>query len=214
MKILITGFDPFGGEKVNPSFEAVKLIPDTLSQHEIIKLELPTVFNLSIQSLIKKIEEVKPDIVICVGQAGGRSDISIECIGINKNLGRIPDNQGFQPIGEKIREDGNDGYFSNLPIYLMTQKIGEAGIPSSVSYTAGTYVCNHILYGLMHYIKSNDLSIRGGFIHVPLLPEQAVNKRNMPHMSLEMISEGLKIAILTAIENETDKIVSKQGNLN
>lgn len=211
MKVLMTGFDPFGGESINPSFEAVKLLPDTIGQAEIVKLELPTVFKKSIDVLLSTMVNEKPEIVICVGQAGGRSEISMEAIGINVSLGRIPDNEGYKPLGEKIAQDGHDGYFSNLPIHAMARHLNTLGIPAGISYTAGTYVCNHVLYALMHHIRTNDLPIKGGFIHVPYLPAQASGKRNMPHMTLEMIRQGLVEVVEVALQTSVDQVTENGG---
>lgn len=213
MKILVTGFNPFGGEGLNPSFEAVKLLPESIGRAQIIKLELPTVFKKSSQLLLKTIEIEKPQIVLCVGQAGGRSDLSFECIGINKDLARIPDNEGNEPLGEKISSEGNDGYFSNLPIYKIVESLQNENIPSSISYTAGTYVCNHVLYSLMHYIRTRNLEIKGGFVHVPYLPSQVIWKRQVPHMHLDMIKEGLTKALEIAMLDSEDVISLQQGNL-
>ncbi|MBN2795270.1 MAG: pyroglutamyl-peptidase I [Clostridia bacterium] len=213
MKILVTGFNPFGGENINPSYEAVKLLPDFIHHGKIIKLELPTVFKKSSDLLIQTIKKEKPQIVFCVGQAGGRTDLSFECIGINKDLGRIPDNEGNEPLGKKIREDGDDGYFSNLPIFKIVEALEKENIPASVSYTAGTYVCNHVLYSLMHYIKTSDVEIKGGFVHVPFIPAQVIGKRQVAHMGLDMIKDGLIKAIEVAMFESEDVVNAHQGNL-
>lgn len=203
MTVLITGFDPFGGESINPAYEAVKLLDNEIKGHKIIKLEIPTVFNKSIDCIKKAIEDTKPDIVICVGQAGGRAKLSLEYVGINLNEARIPDNESQSPSGP-IALEGETAYFTNLPVKAMHKMISEAGIPVYISYTAGTYVCNHVMYGLLHYINVNKLKIKGGFIHVPYLPEQVVNKGPLPFMSLDMIAKGLELAIVAAIEYEHD----------
>lgn len=167
MRVLLTGFDPFGGDSTNPSYEAVKRVPDTIDGIEVIKKEIPTVFRKSIEILEQSIEEYKPDIVICVGQAGGRYDITIERVAINIDDARIPDNEGNQPIDEPIFADGDAAYFSSLPIKAITNEIKKEGIPASVSNTAGTFVCNHIMYGLLYLIDKKYNNIKGGFIHVP-----------------------------------------------
>ncbi|MCI6609516.1 MAG: pyroglutamyl-peptidase I [Ezakiella sp.] len=204
MKILVTGFDSFGGEKINPAFESVKNLPNKILNAEIIKLEIPTVINKSLDKIREKIEEVKPDVVLSVGQAGGRADITIERIGINCDDFRIPDNNGNQPIDEKIVEDGPDAYFSNLPIKAMVKHIQDGNIPASVSNSAGTFVCNHVLYGVAHIGATKYQNMRTGFIHVPFLPNQVVNKKSMPSMSLETITKALKLAIEAIILNEND----------
>jgi len=200
MKLLITGFEPFGGETINPAYEAVKTLEDKIMNTEIIKREIPTVFNKSIEVLENLIENEKPDIVICVGQAGGRYDISLERVAINIDDARIKDNEGNQPVDIKIFEDGENAYFTSLPIKRMVKKIREAGIPASISNTAGTFVCNHIMYGLLYLIDKKYPNIRGGFIHVPYLPEQVISKRNMPNMSIENIRKGLRFAVEVVLE--------------
>lgn len=204
MRVLVTGFDPFGGENINPAYEAVRGLEDHILGVEIIKKEIPTVFHKSIEILEKLIIDENPDIIICIGQAGGRFDISLERVAINIDDARIKDNEGNQPIDAIIYEDGENAYFSKLPIKRMARKIREAGIPASISNTAGTFVCNHIMYGLLYLINNKYPSIRGGFIHVPYLPEQVLSKGNLPSMSLDNIREGLKLAIEAAIGYDED----------
>jgi len=204
MKILVTGFDPFGGEKVNPSIEAVKRLPDTIAGADIIKVELPTVFGKSIKKLEEVLERENPDITICVGQAGGRNRISVERVAINISDGRIPDNEGYQPIDEPIFEDGENAYFSNLPIKAMVKEMNDKNIPAEVSNTAGTYVCNHIMYGLLYNINKKYPNMKGGFIHIPFLPEQVIDKKDSPSMSLDLIVKGLEVAIEAAIKYDKD----------
>jgi pyroglutamyl-peptidase len=204
VRVLITGFDPFGGEKMNPSFEAVKQVRIQNQEIEIIKLEVPTVFYKAMKTIEEEIEKSRPDIVICTGQAGGRTDITIERIGINVIDARIPDNEGQQPIDEKIDANGEDGYFSNLPVKAMVRSLKNNDIPASVSNTAGTFVCNYLLYGVMHLVKTKYPEMRAGFIHVPFLPEQVTDKKNMPSMSMEMMSKAFEIAIETAATTEVD----------
>lgn len=206
MTILITGFEPFGGETINPALEAVTGLSDTINGHGIIKRTLPVIFHEALAILEKHIDEASPDIVICVGQAGGRAAISIERIGINIDDARIPDNADQAPIDAPINPNGPAAYFSNLPIKAITEAISEAGIPASVSNTAGTYVCNHVLYGLMDLIHQKHPHIKGGFIHVPYLPNQVVKTPNMPSMHLDDIVIALEIAIITASTFETDII--------
>lgn len=176
MKILITGFDPFGGESVNPAFEAVKLLPDTIAGAQIIKQEVPTEFGRAGEVLEAAMNASKPDVVICIGQAGGRSAITPEKVGINIMDGRIPDNSGYQPVDVTIREDGETAYFTSLPVKAMVQKMKDAGIPAALSYTAGSYVCNYLMYTLLYLIDKKFPGVRGGFIHVPYAMEQVVNK--------------------------------------
>ena len=196
MKILITGFDPFGGETVNPAHEAVKLLPDTIAGAEIIKLEVPTRFHRAGAVLEDAMQRHKPDAVICVGQAGGRAAITPEKVAINLMDGRIPDNAGYQPVDAPIREDGETAYFTSLPVKAMVQRMRDAGIPAAVSYTAGTYVCNYLLYTLLYLIDKKYPNVRGGFIHVPYAMEQVINKPlGTPSMDLRQIARGLETAM-------------------
>lgn len=205
MKVLITGFDPFGGEPVNPAFEAVKLLPDEIAGAEIVKLEVPTVFGKAGEKLEEGIAANQPDVVICVGQAGGRSGMTVEKVAINFQDGRIPDNSGYQPIDVVIKEDGETAYFASLPVKAMVAKMRENGIPAFVSYTAGTYVCNDLMYTLLYLIDKKFPNIRGGFIHVPYAMGQTVDKPlGTPSMSLDQISKGLEYSIMAAIENKED----------
>ena len=196
MKILITGFDPFGGETVNPAYEAVKLLPDTIAGAEIIKLEVPTRFHRAGAVLEDAMQWHKPDAVICVGQAGGRAAITPEKVAINLMDGRIPDNAGYQPVDVPIWEDGETAYFTSLPVKAMMQRMRDAGIPAAVSYTAGTYVCNYLLYTLLYLIDKKYPNVRGGFIHVPYAMEQVINKPlGTPSMDLRQIARGLETAV-------------------
>ncbi len=196
MKILITGFDPFGGETVNPAYEVVKLLPNTIVGAEIIKMEVPTQFHRAGEVLEAALQAHKPDVVICVGQAGGRAAITPEKVAINLMDGRIPDNAGYQPVDVPIRENGATAYFTSLPVKAMVQRMQDAGIPAAVSYTAGTYVCNYLLYTLLYLIDTKFPGVRGGFIHVPYAMEQAVNKPlGTPSMDLHQIARGLETAV-------------------
>ncbi|QUO31618.1 pyroglutamyl-peptidase I [Faecalicatena sp. Marseille-Q4148] len=205
MKVLITGFDPFGGESVNPAYEAVKLLPDTIAGAQIIKLEIPTVFSKSGPAVEAGIQEHQPDIVINVGQAGGRSCVTIEKVAINLADARIPDNAGEQPVDEVLQEDGENAYFATIPVKAIVQNVREHGIPCHVSYTAGTYVCNCVMYNVLYMAAKKYPNIRAGFIHVPFAAEQAVDKANgMAFMSLDMIAKSLEYAIEATVQNETD----------
>ena len=201
MRVLLSAFEPFGGEKINPALEAVKKVRERISNAEIIKIELPTVFRKSIDMLEKAIEDNNPDIVICVGQAGGRFDITIERVAINVDDARIEDNEGNKPIDTTIYEGGESAYFSMLPIKKIVSEIVENGIPASVSNSAGTFVCNHIMYGLLYMIDKKNKNIKAGFIHVPFIPSQVLDKRNMPSLCLEDITKGLEFAVKAAVEN-------------
>ena len=199
MKVLVTGFEPFGKETINPSLEVIKKLDDKIMDSQIIKLKLPTVFRKSIDILENALEKEKPDIVLCIGQAGGRDKITIERVAINISDARIPDNEGNEPIDEVIFEDGDTAYFSNIPIKKMVEEMKTNNIPAAISNTAGTYVCNHIMYGLLYNIDKKYPNMKGGFIHIPYIPEQVIEKANAPSMSLDNIVKGISIAIETAI---------------
>lgn len=204
MKLLLTGFDPFGGERINPALEAVKRVADKIDNIEVIKLEIPTVFYKSIETVDQAIVEVNPDVVLCIGQAGGRYDITVERVAINVNDARIADNEGQQPLDGPIFEDGDSAYFTNLPMKAMVAEIRQAGIPSSVSNTAGTFVCNHLMYGVLYLASKKYPGLKAGFIHVPFVPSQTVHRAPAPSMSVEMISKGLEAAIRAIGQNEED----------
>ncbi|KEO84722.1 pyroglutamyl-peptidase I [Tumebacillus flagellatus] len=204
-KVLVTGFDPFGGEPVNPALEAVKLLRGkSFEGMEVVTAEVPTVFHKSIAVLDGLMRDVQPDVVICVGQAGGRADITVERVAINVDDARIPDNDGNQPVDEPIVADGPAAYWSSLPIKAMVQAIRAAGIPASVSQTAGTFVCNHLFYGLMNLIATKYPRVRGGFIHIPFLPEQTVRHAGQPSMSAMDIAKALEVAVRTAVDVRQD----------
>ena len=204
MKILVTGFDPFGGEPINPAIESVKRLPDNIAGAEIIKLEIPTVRKKSLEKIEKAINEHNPDVILSIGQAGGRFDISIERIGINLDDFRIPDNEGNQIIDEPVFPDGENSYFVKLPVKAMVQNVQKNNIPASVSYTAGTFVCNHVLYGVLYLIEKKYKGKKSGFIHIPFLPQQVIDKRNMPSMELNTIVKGLTAAIEAIVKNNED----------
>ena len=204
MKLLLTAFDPFGGEKINPALEAVKRVQDKIGDLEIVKLEVPTVFYKSIDTVTNAIEKEHPDVVLCIGQAGGRFDITPERVAININDARIPDNEGNQPLSGPIFEDGENAYFSSLPIKAMVAEIRKADIPASVSNSAGTFVCNHVMYGVLYYIHKEFPNVRGGFIHVPFITDQVVTKPNVASMALADITEALESAVEAIVKNQKD----------
>ena len=227
MKILVTGFDPFGGEKINPALETIKRLPDTILGAQIIKLEIPTVVGKSLAKIKEAVEKENPDVVLSIGQAGGRSEITVERIGINIDDCRIPDNEGNQPIDEPVFSDGANAYFSTLPVKAMVEAIRRKGLPSSLSNSAGTYVCNHLMYGVLYFLNKNDCqvgnghlqykdsglqndgeekrqAVKAGFIHVPYLPEQTKNQKNLPSLPLLDMGRGLEAAICAIAENEVD----------
>lgn len=169
-RLLITGFDPFGGEKINPAWEAVKQLPDRVGEYELYKLEIPTVFDKAAQKVLEKAESICPDVILCVGQAGGRAAVTPERIAVNIRDAKIPDNEGNCPKGEFVDTDGPAGIFATVPVQKMAESICAAGLPGVVSNSAGAFVCNDTLYMLLRHYE--DTSVRVGFIHVPYLPEQ------------------------------------------
>ena len=210
MKILVTGFNPFGGEKVNPALEAVKLLPKEIHGAEVNWAEIPTVFYQSAEVLEAEIVRYQPDVVLCIGQAGGRASLTPERVAINQDDARIPDNQGNQPIDESIRMDGEVAYFSTLPIKAMVQAIKEEGLPATVSNTAGTFVCNHLMYQALYLADKKFPHMRAGFMHIPYMTEQVVNKPNTSSMCLTDIVRGIEAAI-RAIVDYKDKDLKLEG---
>jgi len=204
MKILVTGFDPFDGDSINPALELIKQLPEEIDGCEIITLEVPTVFHKSIQVIKQAIDTHHPDAVLSVGQAGGRVDMTVERIGINCDDARIPDNEGNSPVDEKVFEDGDDAYLLTLPVKAMVKAIQDAGVPASVSNTAGTFVCNHVAYGVAYLARKYYPDMKTGFMHIPFLPYQAAEKRGMPSISLESMKTGTVAAIKAIIANEKD----------
>lgn len=188
-KLLITGFEPFGGEKTNPSWEAVRLLPDEINGYGLTKLCIPVVFRRAAKIVIDKAEELRPDVILCIGQAGGRNAITPELVGINLRNASIPDNDGNSPSDEPIYPEGSAAYFSTLPVRRMAEAINSRGITAHISYSAGAYVCNDLLYTLLSHF--NGASTRVAFIHVPYSTEQGKE----PSMPLPDIVNGLKIAI-------------------
>ena len=210
MKILVTGFDPFGGEKVNPALEAVKSLPSEIHGAEIHWVEIPTVFYRSAEVLEAEIVRFQPDAVLCIGQAGGRASLTPERVAINQDDARIPDNQGNQPIDTPIRLDGQAAYFSTLPIKAMVQAIKEEGLPATVSNTAGTFVCNHLMYQALYLADKKFANMRAGFMHIPYMTEQVINKPNTASMNLTDIVRGIEAAI-GAIVDYKDKDIKLVG---
>jgi len=210
MRILVTGFDPFGGEPVNPALEAVMRLPPTLGAHTIERRSLPTMFHRALDALGDAVRTLRPDIVLCVGQAGGRSELSIERVAINVDDARIADNAGASPIDQPIVPGGPAAYFTNLPLKAMVRALGEAGIPAKVSNTAGTFVCNHVFYGAMHLVATEFPAMRAGFVHIPFLPEQVARHPGQASMAVETVVAGLLKAIEVAAAR-TDDIAVADG---
>lgn len=191
LNLLITGFDPFGGESVNPAWEAVKALPNQIGICRIHKLQIPTVFGLAAQRVLDAAKTIDPHVILCIGQAGGRSAITPERIAINVRDARIPDNRGNQPRGERIVPDGPAAYFATVDVTALAAAMEKAGVSATVSNSAGAFVCNDTLYSLLHHYDKTDTKV--GFIHVPWLPEQA--KEGSASMPLPEIVRGLHAAI-------------------
>jgi len=190
-KLLITGFDPFGGQNINPSWEAVSLLPDIIGNCHIYKLQIPTEYNRASSCILELASSLRPDVILSVGQAGGRKAVTPEVIGINLREASIPDNAGYQPLNVPVIENAREAYFSTVPVRDMVDAIRARNIPAALSYSAGTFVCNDVLYTLLHtFHNTNTLA---GFIHVPYLPEQAANGE--PFLTLPEIVEALTACI-------------------
>lgn len=203
--VLITAFEPFEGETINPSWEAVRQLDGkVIGGAKVVARQLPVVFGHALEKLWQAMDEFQPQRILAVGQAGGRSDFSVERVAINVDDARIPDNQNNQPVDEPVINDGPAAYFSTLPIKAIVAAVREAGIPASVSQTAGTFVCNHVMYGLLHRLHTRENSARGGFIHLPYLPEQAVKHPGAPSMAAASVIQALEIAVRVSLETEQD----------
>lgn len=208
MKLLLSGFDAFGGEKINPALEVVKGVSEKIGKVKVRKIIIPTIFKTSLEVLWEEVQSYEPDVVLSIGQAGGRYEISLERVAINLNDARIQDNAGNQPIDTPIFEDGKNAYFSNLPIKAMMQEIRGIGIPAMISNTAGTFVCNHVMYAVLYWIEKFKIAQKGGFIHIPYLPEQVMDKSNTPYMDKQMAIRGIEKAIWSIGEYEYDLQIS------
>ena len=189
--LLITGFDPFGGETVNPSWEAVSRLPDTIGEYRLTKLQIPTVFSLAARTVLDAAGDDIPDVILCIGQAGGRDAVTPERIAVNMASATIADNAGISPKEEPILPGGPDGIFATVPVARMAEAIREAGLPGKISNTAGTFVCNDTLYRLLHHFAGTGTRV--GFIHVPHLPQQA--RDGSPSMTQDAIIAALTAAI-------------------
>ncbi|MGT2963898.1 pyroglutamyl-peptidase I [Streptococcus acidominimus] len=211
MKILVTGFDPFGGEAVNPALEAVKQLPANIASAEVKWVEVPTVFYKSAQVLEEKIASYQPDVVLCIGQAGGRFGLTPERVAINQDDARIPDNDGNQPIDLAIREDGEPAYFTTLPIKAMVEAMKAVGLPASVSNTAGTFVCNHLMYQVLYLADKKFPGLKAGFMHIPFMTEQVVDKPNTASMGLSDIVKGIEAAIAAIVSYHGKEDVKTVG---
>lgn len=203
--ILLTGFDPFGGESINPSWEAVRALHGKrIAGHRVVARLLPTQFAASLRALKAAMREVEPAIMLGVGQAGGRNRLSIERVAINLQDARIPDNAGAQPVDEPVIADAPAAYFSTLPIKAMLAALQAEGLPAEISYSAGTYVCNHIAYAMLH-LAAKQRRMRAGFIHIPYLPVQAARLRGTASMAHADVVRGLEIMLRTATVTTVDR---------
>ena len=212
MKALVTGFDAFGGDTVNPSSAAIAKLKRKFGRVAVHTAILPTSYARSAIVLRGAIHEVNPDIVLCVGQAGGRNELSLERVAINVQDARIKDNDGKQPIDREVVRDGPAAHFATLPIKACVAEMRRAGLPAVVSNTAGTFVCNHILYALMDIIRQRPTPTRGGFLHIPYLPEQASRVGGAPSMALDDIVRGIEI-ILETSAGRTEDIHTAEGRI-
>ncbi|QGW66856.1 pyroglutamyl-peptidase I [Lysobacter soli] len=202
--VLLTGFAPFGGESTNPSWEAVQALEgEVVAGHRIVARCLPVEFDASLHALQQALDELVPSLVICVGQAGGRAQMSLERVAINVIDARIPDNAGAQPIDEPVAADGPAAYFTSLPIKAMLAALRNAGFPAEISQTAGTYVCNHVFYALMHALRGLP-GVRGGFVHIPYSPAQAALHAGAPSLPSTVVAQALRLAVGIALTVEHD----------
>lgn len=202
--VLVTGFEPFGGEDTNPSWEILRALPAAIGRAPVETLLVPTQFRRAIEETAAAIERANPRLVILLGQAGGRACLSVERVAINVDDARIADNAGSQPVDEPVAPAGPAAYFATVPVKAMTAAIREAGIPAEVSNSAGTFVCNHLFYGVLHFLAASGRDARAGFIHVPWLESQAVARPGEPAMALATMVRGVEAAIVAARETATD----------
>ena len=211
MKVLVTGFEPFGGATINPALEAVQRLPREVAGAEVVTAQIPVVFGKGPAAVEAAIDAERPDVVICVGQAGGRSHITPEFVGINYANARIPDNEGNQPVG-RLEADGPDAYFATVPVFAMADAARAAGVPAAVSYTAGTFCCNEVLYELLRCLATRHPGVRGGFVHVPYAAEQVVGMgEGTASMSVDMMVAGLTAMIGAAVAGSDDAVAAGEG---
>jgi pyroglutamyl-peptidase len=204
MKVLVTGFEPFGGESVNPSWEAARAVADAPPPGlDVTAVRLSCVYGASLGELRAAVEEVGPELVVCAGQAGGRHGLTVERVAVNVDDARIPDNAGNRPVDAPVVPGGPVAYLSSLPVKACVRDLRAAGLPASVSNTAGSFVCNHVFYGLSHLIATVRPGVRGGFVHVPYAPEQ-VTDRQEPSMAVADIARGLALVVATSARTTED----------
>ena len=202
--VLVTGFEPFGGEKVNPSWDICAQLGGEIAGMRVETCLVPCEFRRSIEVVADAIERLHPLLVICLGQAGGRSRLGVERVALNVDDARSPDNSGAQPVDELIAANGPPAYFASVPIKAMAAAMRAAGAPTEVSNSAGTYVCNHLMYGVLHYLAASGHRARAGFIHVPYSEEQGLDRLDAPCMALATMVKGVRAAIAAAREHRHD----------
>ncbi|HET7401870.1 MAG TPA: pyroglutamyl-peptidase I [Usitatibacter sp.] len=210
--LLVTGFECFGGERINPSWEICNRLPRTLGGYRIETVRVPCEFRRAIEVVAEAIERYQPVLVLCLGQAGGRTHVSVERVAINVDDASIQDNGGWQPIDEPIATNAPAAYFSTLPVKAMAAAMREARVPAEVSNTAGTYVCNHLMYGVLHYLAGTGNAARAGFVHVPYAEEQVLDKPGKPSLAIATMARGVEAAVAAALAHEQD-IATAEGKL-
>jgi pyroglutamyl-peptidase len=201
---LVTGFEPFGGEDVNPSWEICRALPEAIGATRIHVLQVPTEFRTAIAVVAGEIERLEPAIVLSLGQAGGRAAMSVERVAINVDDARIEDNAGFAPVDEPVASGGPAAYFATVPVKAMVAAMRAADVPAIVSNTAGTFVCNHLMYGVLHFLAASGRDARAGFIHVPWLDAQALSRPAEPSMALATMVTGVEAALAAALDHPVD----------
>ena len=210
--ILVSGFEPFGGESSNPSWEVCKRLPREIAGRRVETCRVPCEFRTAIEVVAEAIERHRPEIVLSIGQAGGRTQMGVERVAINVDDARAPDNAGHQPIDEPVAENGPPAYFATLPVKAMVQAMRAAGVPAELSNSAGTYVCNHLMYGVLHFVAASGHAARAGFVHVPYAEEQVLEKRGVPAMAVASMARGIEAALAAACATTAD-VKTAEGTL-
>jgi pyroglutamyl-peptidase len=210
--VLVTGFEPFGGERTNPSWDVVERLPARLGALRVEKCRVPCEFGRAIEVVLEAIERHHPSMVLCLGQAGGRARMGVERVAINVDDARAPDNAGVQPIDVPVAPGGPPAYFATLPVKAMVSAMRAAGVPAELSNSAGTYVCNHLMYGVLHFLATRGRGARAGFIHVPYAHGQVLDKAGIASMALETMVDGIEAALLAAAAHAVD-IATAEGAL-
>ncbi|WP_022979558.1 pyroglutamyl-peptidase I [Ideonella sp. B508-1] len=212
--VLLTGFEPFGGESINPSWEAVSRLDGwTETDFRVVTRCLPCEFGAAAVALQRHMDEIRPECVIAVGQAGGTTEVRVERVALNLDDAPIPDNAGLQPVDQIIASDGPMAYLSTLPVKTIVHELRAGGIPATLSLSAGSFVCNHVFFAALHHARSTGQKVRAGFIHTPYLPEQAVRMRSAASMDLNLIVRGLRIAVTVSVRTPVD-LCEAGGQLN